>query len=67
MKCETCGRGFEPRHRRGRFCKPACRVAGWRKRREATARAPLERVLREAERRVEDLLVLLDEALGKRQ
>ena len=47
VRCESCGTEFQPRHTRARFCKPACRVAGWRANRErgALARWLLERAL----------------------
>jgi hypothetical protein len=47
VRCESCGAEFQARHPRARFCKPACRVAGWRSRRErgALARWLLEQAL----------------------
>lgn len=32
MKCGNpgCGKDFEARRKRAKFCSPACRVAGWR-------------------------------------
>lgn len=62
MRCESCGTGFEPKHRRGRFCSGRCRVAAWRQREREEARAPLERVLRVLVARAEELVVAVEEA-----
>ncbi|MCI0370885.1 MAG: hypothetical protein L0214_05775 [candidate division NC10 bacterium] len=45
MRCEECGKGFEPKHPRGRFCSGRCRAGAWQKRREEAARARAERIL----------------------
>lgn len=56
MRCEYCGKGFQPRHPRGRFCGTQCRVAAWHERRAKAARAPLERILTAFLARVEEAL-----------
>lgn len=65
MKCQTCGKGFEPNRRTHRFCSSGCRWQGWRREQARDARAPLERTLREAEAVVAGLIDLLDRALEK--
>ena len=36
--CDWCGRRYAPRARTSRYCKPACRAAGWRARRQQPRR-----------------------------
>jgi hypothetical protein len=35
MRCQYCRMVFQPKHPRGRFCGPTCRIAAWQAAREA--------------------------------
>lgn len=67
LRCETCKADFQPRHPRARFCSGRCRVAAWKRRREAAARAPLERALRDLLERLEEALEAAREVLTGRE
>jgi len=69
VRCEECarGKGFEPRHPRGRFCSGRCRVAAWQKRRVEEARSHAERVVRDLVAKVEEAVQEAREGLAGRE
>jgi len=64
MRCETCGKAFQPKQpSRARFCSDRCRLDGWVRRKEQDARAPLERALRRVAGLLEEANQEIREAL----
>lgn len=63
-RCQNCGKAFQAKQDRARFCGDPCRWAAWKQEREKKARAPVERALRTLLTRVEQAVQEAREAMG---
>lgn len=64
IRCQNCGKTFQAKQERRRYCGDPCRWAAWKRGREEKARAPLERILVGLPARLEELASEIREALG---